>query len=284
MNLKMNKKELTGYPSKDKPWLKYYSETAINAKIPDCSIYQATFEANRDYPNQIAIDYYGNKITYGELFEMIEKVAGALIEMGVKSGDVVSVCMINSPETVFLIYALNRIGAIANMISGFSENDELIKYINDVKSSILFVLDIFLDKILSIIDKVELKKVVVSNLTESMGMIYKIGARTSKGMKPKEIPKDARFIDWKEFIKKFVEVHDVCIETTKTAVITYTGGTTGGSKGVELSNCSIISMAQQYILCETALSRGQTFYRLSRFMLLSVSAPLYNFLLWQGRQ
>lgn len=248
----------TGYPSIDKPWLKYYSEEAISAPLPECTIYQAVYNANINMLDRQALDYYGRRITYKELFSQIDKTAGALAFLGVKPGDVVSVCMINSPETIYLLYAINKIGAIANMISGFSEPDELVKYINDVQSKLLFVLDIFQDKFLEIIEKTTLQRVIITNLTESMGPILRIGARLVKGMRPKALPKDTRFQAWKQFAACTKNVPEVKAHCGDTAVITYTGGTTGGSKGVALSNQSVIAMAQQYIWCGTALQPGQT--------------------------
>ena len=251
-------KKLTGYPSIDKPWLKYYDQEVIDAALPERTVYEAIYNANIDNLDSIALSYYGGQITYRELFHRIDETAGALTTMGVKPGDIVSVCMINSPEAIYLLYGLNKIGAVANMISGLSESEEITKYINDVHSSALFVLDVFQDKIQSIIESTSLQNVVITNLTDSMGLATRIGARWLKGMKPKALPNDARFQTWKQFISKSCEIGNVMMASSDTAVITYTGGTTGGSKGVELSNRSIISMAQQYIWCRTNLQKNQT--------------------------
>lgn len=76
-------KELTGYPSIDKPWLKYYTEEAINAPIPDIGMYDYMHECNRDYPNEYALNYFGRRITYKELFANIDHMAGVLQANGV---------------------------------------------------------------------------------------------------------------------------------------------------------------------------------------------------------
>lgn len=254
----MEERELTGYPSIDKPWLKYYDQEVIEAELPECTIYEAIYNSNADNLDSIALNYYGCRITYCELFRRIDETATALSALGVKPGEVVSVCMINSPETIYLLYGLNKIGAVANMISGLSEAEEVIKYINDVHSSKLFILDIFQDKILKVIEFTSLQKVVVTNLTDSMGFTTRMGAIWLKGMKPRTLPKDVRFQTWNQFISHSCKIGNVIMRPVDAAVITYTGGTTGGSKGVELSNKSIISVAQQYIWCRTALQEGQT--------------------------
>lgn len=71
----MSEKELTGYPSIDKPWLKYYSEEAIDSPLPECTAYEYMYQNNKEYPNGIAIDYFGRKITFKQLFESIDNVA-----------------------------------------------------------------------------------------------------------------------------------------------------------------------------------------------------------------
>ena len=63
--------ELTGYPSIDKPWLKYFSDEAINEPLPNCTLYEYLYDNNKDNLNGVAINYYGNRITYNELFKQI---------------------------------------------------------------------------------------------------------------------------------------------------------------------------------------------------------------------
>ena len=65
------KQNMTGYPSIDKPWLKYYDEEAINAPLPECTVYEYLWEKNKEYLDNIALNYFGKKITYGRLFENI---------------------------------------------------------------------------------------------------------------------------------------------------------------------------------------------------------------------
>lgn len=119
----MNNQNSTGYPSIDKPWLKYYSEEAINTPLPECTIYEYLWENNKDHLDDTALIYFGRKITYKELFENIDKTARAFFALGVKKGDIVIVCSVNIPETVYVFYALNRIGAISNMVDPRTNTD-----------------------------------------------------------------------------------------------------------------------------------------------------------------
>lgn len=237
----------TGYPSIDKPWLKYYSEEVINSPLPESSIYEIIRERNQDNLSRVAIDYYGKRITYKALFDYIDSVSDSLAKLGIKRGDIVSICMLNSPETIYLIYALNKIGAVANLISGLDSDKEIIEHIGNATSPILFTLDIFKTRILSIIDKTNLKHVIVSNLTQSMPALTRFAARSFKKMKPKPIPSDERFMSWEKFLSEKAVLPEQKGSPNDAAVICYTGGTTGGSKGVVLSNKSILAVAQQFI-------------------------------------
>ena len=101
-------KILTGYPSIDKPWLKYYSEEAINAPLPQMTMYEYVWENNKSRLDSIAIEYFGNRITYQSLFDSIEKAAKAFVAAGIQTGDVVVIASVTLPEIIYAIYALTR--------------------------------------------------------------------------------------------------------------------------------------------------------------------------------
>lgn len=237
----MENRKSTGYPSIDKPWLKYYSQEAIEIPLPNCTMYEFIFRNNEDNFNRIAVNYYGTTVTYGQMFQEISYLAGTLEKEGIKEGDIVTVCMINSPETVFLLFALNKIGAVANMVCGLNSCQELEKCITDVNSKIVFTLDSFQAKFEQIMDKTQIEKVVVCN--------------AFKDAKTLPLPTDLRFIAWERFFEEKVESVQNCHKAEAPAVITYTGGTTGGSKGALFSSKSIIVNAQQYVVGECRLKR-----------------------------
>lgn len=271
----MNTNKNTGYPSIDKPWLKYYSQEMIDAPLPECTMYEHIFHKNQDNLDRTALHYYGTKISYRQMFQTISYMAGTLEDIGIQKGDIVTVCMINSPETIYLIFALNKIGAVANMVYGSSTCEEMKKYILDTKSKIVFTLDMFQDKFKEIADTVQLEKVIVAGSTESMSFTNRIGARLLKKVKPIPIPDDSRFITWKKFFQDKRESKKTCHDAEAPAVITYTGGTTGGSKGAMLSNKAIIAVAQQYVICEKELRRESTWMQvLPLFIAYGVTCSL----------
>ena len=249
----------TGYPSIDKPWLKYYSEEEINTPLPECTMYELIYDRNQDNLDRTALEYYGTKITYGQMFHEIAVLASALEDNGVKKGDIVTVCMINSPETINLLFALNKIGAAANMVYGSSTPEELKKYIVDAKSTLVVTLDIFQDKFVEIADTTDIQQIVVTSLSRSMAVSER-PAMGPMGMEQWPLPKHPKFSTWEEFFRSDRVSTTTCHDAEAAAVITYTGGTTGGSKGVILSNRAVVAVAVQY--AERGLSRKSTWAQL----------------------
>ena len=232
-------KVLTGYPSIDKPWLKYYSQEAIEARMPQCTIYQYLWENNKDYPNDIALEYMGSKISYSELFRHIDECAKALIALGVKVGDIVTVALPSIPEALYVVYALNKIGAVANMIHPLAGENELLNYLNEVKSEVAIIFEGTYNIIEKAIDSTYVKKAIVVSAGDSLPFGIK-QLYMLKNRLPKFIL-GGMFMNWKEFISKGKEVvlSNVKKDCSTVAVISHTGGTTGEPKGVMCSDINI---------------------------------------------
>ena len=247
-------KERTGFPSVDRPWLKYYNEAAINGSLPECSIYEYLCENNRDYPNDVAIIYLGKKITYRELFENIERTAAAFVKAGVKEKEIVTVALPSIPEAVYCVYALNKIGAVANMIHPLAGKEETVLYINEVRSKVVVVFDGAYNSTSDIISKTTAEKVIVASPGDSLP----ITLRTLYFIKVHRPKLDGKiFSSWKEFIRlgKSTVVPRIEKDYNELALISHTGGTTGEPKGVMCSDYSLIACMLQ-IVCNFKFGRG----------------------------
>ncbi|MDO4939264.1 MAG: class I adenylate-forming enzyme family protein [Lachnospiraceae bacterium] len=110
------RKELTGYPTKDKPWMKYYDEEFVNKPIPKTDIYSYMRRRTRYFGKLTAFSYLGKEIKYDEFFEHVDEAAKALLKLGVKPDDRIMYLMPNIPETAYLLYGGARIGAVADYI------------------------------------------------------------------------------------------------------------------------------------------------------------------------
>lgn len=157
----MGMEKLTGYPSIDKPWLKYYTAEQINAELPKCKIYDYIWQQNRQYLTNPALHYYGRNITYGQMFEGIEKAAKAFRAIGVKKGDIVAVIAVTLPETIYTFYGLNRIGAIANMIDPRTSIEGIKNYIEEVNAKVIVLLDAVYEKVNAAVQGITIEKMVI---------------------------------------------------------------------------------------------------------------------------
>lgn len=237
-------KETTGFPSIDRPWLKYYSEKSKNTPLPICSIYEYLIENNKDYPSDVAIIYLGRNITYRELFENIDKTAAAFIKAGVKEKDIVTVALPSIPEALYCIYALNKIGAIANLIHPLAGKDETLNYINEVQSKIVVIFDGAYSIVSSSIGSTSAEHVIVASPADSLPRPLKIAYR----MKVKKPKLDGNlFWDWKTFVHlgSDIKVKAVKKNCHEMAIISHTGGTTGEPKGCMLSDYNTNSVISQ---------------------------------------
>lgn len=232
------KKTLTGYPSIDKPWLQYYSEEAINESIPKCSIYQHIYDKNSKYLNHTALIFWGKNITYMQLFANVDKVAKALVGCGIKYGDNVAICMPATPEAIYLILALNKVGANANMLNPTFSEEQLAERINETKAELMFVVNELYGRVQNVIPKTTIKTVVTCAAVNSLGLVVKCIKRVCNLQDT---------IAWSKFIKSGAK-QTICIpkyEPEHPAIMVYSSGTTGASKGIQLTNDSVNALLIQ---------------------------------------
>ena len=110
--------------------------------MPECTVLQYIKNKNTNNLNGIALNYFGNKVTYREFFENIDKVAKAFLAIGIRKGDIVTIASMHTPETIYIIYGLNKIGAVANMVYLTLSANEIIENIKstDSKAFIYFTM------------------------------------------------------------------------------------------------------------------------------------------------
>ncbi|MBO5640524.1 MAG: acyl--CoA ligase [Oscillospiraceae bacterium] len=243
---------MTGYPSIDKPWLKYYSKEAINAPLPEMTMYQYIWENNKDHLSDIALRYYGTKITYGRLFDNIKRAASAFYSMGVRAGDIVTIMSMHTPETIYAIYGLNYIGAVANLVYMTLTEEEIADRLSKTKSKLFLILDVALDRVGQTINNLKIPIIVLS-VSDSMPPIMK-SLYQLKNRKKKH-----SYIAYSVFIHKDVSLAPLADNSISTAIIVYTSGTTGEPKGAMLSNDALNAHSCQELYANFGFARKKTF-------------------------
>lgn len=258
----MQEKELTGYPSIDKPWLKYYSEEAINAPLPECTIYEYLWENNKEHLDDIALIYFGRKITYRELFEEIDKTARAFASLGLKAGDVCTVVSVSCVNSVVVFYALNKIGAVSNYINVIASEEEFQKYIHEADSKCVVTMDLFAEKVIRAVESLNTEKVIVFSVADYMPTIKKT-LYNIKTKKQIQLEYSGKVIKWRDFIKQSEKVAQVDIShnCNETKIWAHTVGTTGFPKTVLLTDKAYNAVAMQYMK-SMSYERGQVFFNI----------------------
>ena len=251
-------RELTGFPSIDKPWLKYYSEEAIQTSLPQKTLYGYLYENNRNHMESIALNYFGNRITYQKFFEHIKETADAFATAGIKQGDMVTILSLLTPETIYCIYALNYIGAVANMgYLSFSE-DEIVQMVEKTNSKAIIVLDVATEKVIHVQERLTSGMMIILPVESSMPWLMKSILK----LKKKKLPNDGnRVLTYPSFVKEYAgqkQAAEVQWEEDQPAVLVYISGTTGEPKGVVLTNDNINAVAFQYRYSGLKFKTGET--------------------------
>lgn len=234
-------------------------DSELGFDIPDFSLFEMLKFKKDSHPDALAYEYMGISVTFSEFVEKIIEASYAYSSLGVKKGDIVTILMPNTPEAVIGIYALNRIGAVCDILHPLLAPNEIKDFLNASRSKYLLTVDLFADKVKEIYHKTSLKKVIVTSPVESLSVVMKVGYKLTDKNKNKKYLEDKQFIKYSKFMKNKLTTAEYDwkdVNNSTVSIILHSGGTTGTPKSIMLSNKNFNAFAVQSVLTLRDVSVG----------------------------
>ena len=219
------------------PWKENTGGVPLVLDYFERSMYEKVAGIAKKYPGYTAFDFQGRSTSYGEMLANINRCAKALRAIGIRENDKVTIIMPNCPQAIYMFYALNAVGAIANMVHPLSAEKEIEFYIEKSHSVAAITLDQFYYKLEKVRKNVKLNTLIIASIRDELPALTKAGYDLTLGRKIKKLPENAPVLMWKEFLKlSSVSEPNFTVrrESDDPAVILYSGGTTGKNKGIIL--------------------------------------------------
>ncbi len=232
------------------PWAAHLGTVPLHLDYFEGSMFDKVAWIAGQYPDNVAFDFMGRSTTYRQMIHEIERCAKALKTIGVRENDKVTIAMPNCPQAIYMFYAVNLVGAIANMIHPLSAEKEIEFYLNESESVTAITLDQFYGKFEAIRENTKVVNIIIASVKDALSRPLRAGYMLTEGRKIKKIPKDAPVIRWHDFLRLSEHCfyrYKVERKSDDPAVILYSGGTTGTTKGIVLTNKNFNALGQQVI-------------------------------------
>jgi len=235
----------------EKPWLAHYDKGVPHVvEIPNEPLFHFLEESARKYPDRACTIFKGAVITYKQMNDLTDRVAAALVDMGVKQGDRVGIFMPNTPQFVMAYYGILKAGGAVVATNPLYTPPEIEHQASDAGIEVMFVMTNFYKTIKKAQPKTKIKKLIVTNLKETLPPLMQIlftlarekkgGFRIEGGLQEGEIWLQDLLAKYKGASRPSVK-----IDPDNTALFQYSGGTTGVSKGAVATHRNVLANTLQ---------------------------------------
>ena len=245
----------------DRPWTRFY-EPGIPPSLvyPDITLGSVLAQTATKFPDHTALLFFGKKISYGELDGLVNRFAQTLSGLGVKKGDRVAIMLPNIPQMVIAYYGTLRTGAIAVPTNPLYHEHELEVQLKDSGAETLVAVDMFYPVISPVLPKTSVKHLILCGIKDylpfPLNLLYPIKARIDKQwVSVKRVPPIYDFLDLLEHAS--ASPVDAGVSPDDTALLQYTGGTTGVPKGAILTHRNLVVNAAQSRAWLTLRNEGE---------------------------
>ena len=188
--------------SAEAPWLNYYGAIPRTLNYPRLTIYQLVAQTARECPDLPAYEFMGRRTSYRDFLARIDRAALALYTAGIRAGDRVTICMPNAPQALDCFYALNRIGAVSNMIHPLSAEEEIRFYLDVSGSQAILTLDRFYGKVAAAAARAKRKpKLWIARLQPELKPLMRLGYNLTQGRKTPKLPQEGCTL-WTDLLRK----------------------------------------------------------------------------------